>query len=76
MLVARRRAQRTEVFGWFEPYVAAGEMRALPVDTYIPLISGPIREYAQQWLDGRTKRSPQAVKQVFADAAWRSVAVD
>jgi len=61
------------VFDWFYPFVAGGEMRALPPETYVPLISGPIRDYTRQWLSGRVKKEPAAVKTVFAEAAWNAV---
>lgn len=66
-------AHITAVFEWFRPYVVAGQMRALPPETYVPLISGPIRDYTRQWLSGRVQKEPAAVKSVFADAAWNSV---
>lgn len=63
----------SEVFGWFGPFVANGEMRALPPETYVPLISGPIQEYVRRWLSGHSERPLGAVKELFADAAWKSV---
>ena len=60
-------------FDWFHPFVDNGEMRALPPETYVPLISGPIRDYTRQWLSGRVKKEPAAVKTVFAEAAWNAV---
>jgi AcrR family transcriptional regulator len=63
----------TEVFAWFGPFVAGGEMRALPVDAYVPLISGPIQEYVRRWLSGHYERPPGAMKELFADAAWKAV---
>ncbi|MFW6093196.1 MAG: TetR/AcrR family transcriptional regulator [Pseudomonadota bacterium] len=62
-----------EVFHWFAPFVASGEMRALPPDAYVPLISGPIQEYVRRWLSGQYERPPRAVRELFADAAWKSV---
>lgn len=64
------------VFIWFHPYVVSGLMRALPPETYVPLISGPIRDYTRQWLSGRVKSEPAKVKAVFAEAAWNAVKVD
>jgi hypothetical protein len=64
-----------EVFGWFAPFVSGGEMRALPPDAYVPLISGPIQEYVRRWLSGHYERPPGAIKELFADAAWKSVRV-
>jgi AcrR family transcriptional regulator len=62
-----------EVFGWFAPFVSGGEMRALPPDAYVPLISGPIQEYVRRWLSGHYERPPGAMKELFAEAAWKSV---
>jgi AcrR family transcriptional regulator len=62
-----------EVFRWFAPFVRSGEMKALPVETYVPIISGPIQDYARHWLAGQVAESPATVKTVFADAAWNAV---
>ncbi len=62
-----------EVFRWFGPYVRDGQMKALPIDTYVPIISGPIQDYTRYWLAGQVKESPAKVKSVFADAAWNAV---
>jgi AcrR family transcriptional regulator len=76
---ARRRLKEVygsylgEVFGRFAPFVVSGEMRALPADAYVPLISGPIQEYVRRWLSGHYTRPPGAMKELFAEAAWRSV---
>lgn len=62
-----------EVFMWFAPFVQRGEMKQLPVDTYVPIISGPIQDYVRQWLSGQLVALPCEVKDVFADAAWNGV---
>src|SRR5262245_24010410 len=62
-----------EVFRWFGPYVRDGKMKALPADTYVPIISGPIQDYTRHWLAGQVKDSPAKMKNVFADAAWNAV---
>jgi AcrR family transcriptional regulator len=72
-LRAIHREQIGEVFRWFGPYVRDGQMKALPVDTYVPIISGPIQDYTRHWLAGQVKDSPAKVKDVFADAAWNAV---
>ena len=61
------------VFERFSPYVANGEIRELPVDVYVPLISGPVQEYVRRWLSDFSSASPMDVAQLFADAAWASV---
>lgn len=63
----------TDIFTWFAPFVAAGEMRILPVETYVPLISGPIQEFVRRWLSGHHSTSPGEVKDLFAEAAWNAV---
>ncbi len=50
-------------------------MRVLPPETYVPLISGPIRDYTRQWLSGRVQKEPAQVQGVFAEAAWNAVKV-
>jgi len=69
------RAYIRDVFTWFAPFVEAGQMRLLPAETYVPLISGPIQEYVRRWLSGHNARSPRKVREVFADAAWNAVGV-
>ncbi len=61
------------VFDIFRPFVENGEIRALPVDVYVPLISGPIQEYVRRWLFGHHRVSPRKVEVLFADAAWNAV---
>ena len=63
----------TEVFTWFAPFVAEGQMRVLPVETYVPLISGATQEYVRRWLSGHHHKGPREVKQLFAEAAWNAV---
>ena len=63
----------TEVFTWFAPFVAEGQMRVLPVETYVPLISGATQEYVRRWLSGHHDKEPQEVKALFAEAAWNAV---
>ena len=61
------------VFEWFAPFVENGELRVLPADVYVPLISGPIQEYVRRWLSGHHGQSPRKVETLFADAAWNAV---
>ena len=76
---ARRRLHQihrsyiNDIFTFFAPFVERGEMRVLPVDTYVPLISGPIQEYVRRWLSGHHQHSPRRVKALFAEAAWNAV---
>lgn len=70
---AMYRAHIRGVFERFAGFVERGDMRRLPLETYVPLISGPIQEFTARWLAGETRQSPEAVKNLFADAAWSAV---
>ena len=61
------------VFERFVPYVQNHEIRELPVDVYVPLISGPVRDYVRRWLSDFSSAPPMDVADLFADAAWASV---
>lgn len=61
------------VFSWFGRFVLRGEMKQLPPETYIPIISGPVEDYARLWLSGRTRTPLAEVADIFADAAWNAV---
>ena len=61
------------VFERFAPFVANGQIRELPADVYVPLISGPVQEYVRRWLSNFSSASPMDVAPLFADAAWASV---
>jgi AcrR family transcriptional regulator len=63
----------TDVYSWFAPFVEQGKMRLLPLETYVPLISGPIQEYVRRWLSGHHPNGPEEVKALFAEAAWNAV---
>jgi AcrR family transcriptional regulator len=73
MLRNVNRAHIRRVFEFFAPFVGSGAMQVLPVETYIPIISGPIQDYARHWLAGQFKDSPAKVKMVFAEAAWSAM---
>ena len=60
-------------FRWFTPFVEDGSMKSLPLDTYVPLISGPVQEYARRWLARQVDQSPASLNGVFSDAAWNAV---
>ena len=66
----------TQVFGLFTNHVVSGEMRALPLDAYVPLISGPVQKFTRRWLSGQAESGSvisKDMKELFADAAWKSV---
>jgi AcrR family transcriptional regulator len=62
-----------KITDWFTPFVLHGEIKLLPFETYVPIISGPIEDYARHWLAGQFSDSPVEVQHVFAEAAWQGV---
>lgn len=56
--------------------LAAGKVRSLPRETYASLLIGQSENYCRAWLSGRVATPPTEHIDVFADAAWRAIAVD
>lgn len=44
-----------------------------PPQLFRSLISGPVHDYARQWLDGRCNTAPTELREAFAAAAWRAI---
>jgi len=66
----------SEVFSLFVRHVEAGEMQLLPLETYVPLISGPVQEFTRRWLSGQSDKGgsmSKCLRELFADAAWKTV---
>ncbi|TGD70970.1 TetR/AcrR family transcriptional regulator [Mangrovimicrobium sediminis] len=58
---------------YFGPYLACGELRALPTQCLPSLVLGPAHDYARRWLNGQVEGDIEAHAEVFAEAAWRVV---
>jgi AcrR family transcriptional regulator len=58
----------------FKPWIASGAIRKLPVECYVPLLRGPAQDYARAFLGGHVRTDISALRDVFADAAWRALA--
>jgi AcrR family transcriptional regulator len=67
------RALGQAVGAWMAPHVAAGRLRALPVDLFIALLLGPAQEYVRGRLSGRGGASPAAAIEALGEAAWRAL---
>jgi AcrR family transcriptional regulator len=67
------RAFLAELRAWWDTHVHYGALRPLPLDLVHALWFGPAHEYTRQWLDSRGKRSPVAVTEALADAAWNTL---
>jgi AcrR family transcriptional regulator len=73
-LARRNKARFRALFEWLDKGVAEGTVRALPRETYVPLLIGPAETYCRAWLSERVKASPAQHAAVFTEAAWRAVA--
>ena len=58
---------------YFGPHLKSGALRRLPADVYASLVLGPVHDYARRALSGQTREKLSRHKELFADAAWRSV---
>jgi AcrR family transcriptional regulator len=59
-----------EVRGWLSEHP---ELRAVDLATGHALWLGPATEYCRHWLAGRAPKPDRARRELFADAAWRSL---
>ena len=67
------RAFLSELRAWWDTHVHYGALRPLSLDLVHALWLGPAHEYTRQWLDSRGKRSPVAITDALADAAWNTL---
>jgi len=68
---------RRDLGAWLRPRIQTGEIAALPMELYSPLMLGPTREFLQQWLVNRAHRSPTDLSEnskALAEAAWKALA--
>jgi AcrR family transcriptional regulator len=72
-LARRNKARFRVLFDWLERGVAEGTIRALPRETYVPLLIGQAETYCRAWLSERVKAPPAEHVAIFTEAAWRSV---
>lgn len=75
-LTLRNREQYAFLHKWLAEGVKLGQIRSLPRETYASLMLGQSENYCRAWLSGRVPTPPNDHAAVFADAAWRSLAVD
>lgn len=72
-LRALNRVFLAELKAWWNTHVHYGALRPLSLDLAHALWLGPAHEYTRQWLDTRGRRSPVAMTEVLADAAWNTL---
>jgi AcrR family transcriptional regulator len=74
-LAERNRGRFKPLIDWMILGTVAGRLRTLPRETYAPLLIGQAESYCRAWLSGRVKVAPTVHTEVFAEAAWRTLAV-
>lgn len=73
-LAKRNKGRYKPLIEWITRGAVAGQLRVLPRETYASLLIGPSESYCRAWLSGRVKVAPTVQTEVFAEAAWRSLA--
>jgi AcrR family transcriptional regulator len=66
-------AFRTGVAHWFEPHVASGAIRGMPISIFISQIIGPAQILCRAWLSGRERSDPRTHATLLSECAIRSV---
>ncbi len=69
-LINHNRTELSPLLKRLEVWIKNGEIRALPIALLLPLLHGPLHEYARSWLAGRVQVPPSAYVEVFIGAAW------
>lgn len=72
-LKALNQAYFKEIEAWFEPHIAKGTVRKLPVVALIAIVYGPVFTYTRRWLREETLVPLKSLASQFAEAAWRGV---
>jgi len=72
-LRAHNRDELSPLLKRLEGWIEKGEIRALPMALLLPLLHGPLHEYARAWLAGRVKVPPSAHVEIFVAAAWAAL---
>jgi AcrR family transcriptional regulator len=75
-LVTRNKTRNKALLEWLFNPGRQDELAGGPAELMLSLIIGQADSYCRAWLSGRVKGSPKAYRELLADAAWRSVALD
>lgn len=76
--IRKEQQKENEVFGaaianWFNPLVASGAMRRMPISIFISQIIGPAQIFCRAWLSGRERADPRDHGPLLSQCAIRSV---
>ncbi|MBR1223975.1 MULTISPECIES: TetR/AcrR family transcriptional regulator [unclassified Bradyrhizobium] len=66
-------AFRAGMARWFDPHVASGAIRGMPISIFTSQIIGPAQIHCRAWLSGRERSDPREHTAFLAECAIRSV---
>jgi len=72
---AENEAFRNGIASWFDPLVASGVAREMPISILISQIIGPAQIFCRAWLSGRDRADPRRYAPVLSQCAIRSLVV-
>lgn len=72
-LQAETRDAQGTIITQLERLLAPGQTLPWPPEVYQSLVIGPTHDYARNWLEGRRQKPLADLRDVFADAAWKSL---
>tara|TARA_R110000772_G_scaffold41479_4_gene96414 strand:- start:71548 stop:72192 length:645 start_codon:yes stop_codon:yes gene_type:complete len=73
-LIERNRQRFSPLLVMLQKGVESGEIRKLPREIYASLLIGQSENYCRAWLSSRVRGSPMGYQDLFAEAAWFSIA--
>jgi len=72
---AENEAFRNGIASWFDPLVASGVAREMPISILISQLIGPAQIFCRAWLSGRDRADPRRYAPVLSQCAIRSLVV-
>jgi hypothetical protein len=66
-------AFRTGLALWFDPLVASGALRRMPIAIFTSQIIGPAQIFCRAWLSGRERDDPREHAALLSQCAIRAV---
>ncbi len=63
------------IFAWMQPFIAAGQLIALPPWAYDAIIMGPAHEFARRWLAGIRDLPMAEAQTIIAAVVWRAIQI-
>lgn len=73
-LMQANRATSAQLADWLAATNRRQDFQVLPLELIPSLVIGPVECYCRAWLASNVKQSPITYREIFADAAWHSVA--